>query len=179
MTTATSGVLARFPLLFPFRNSCELRGPRRHSYFGPRTCGGGGNQCHRSERVLNQGFQRNPCNRGTVADMCGIRMKETYCFFEGSLHSNRPMAAAALFIGRDVDARVGMQVKLAPGKTSDSLSLFLNASRSSSRLQDEINLILARACPCLSGVGDFVSWVPKGMVGRIIRLQVSWSAEPL
>ena len=102
-------------------------------------------------RSLNQGFQRNPCNRGTVADMCGIRMKETYCFFEGSLHSNRPMAAAALFIGRDVDARVGMQVKLAPGKTSDSLSLFFNASRSSSRLQDEINLILARARPCLRG----------------------------
>jgi hypothetical protein len=41
MTTATSGVLARFPLLFPFRNSCELRGLCRHSYFGPRTFGGG------------------------------------------------------------------------------------------------------------------------------------------
>ncbi len=24
------------------------------SYFGPRTCGGSENQCHRSERVLNQ-----------------------------------------------------------------------------------------------------------------------------
>ena len=41
MTTATSGVLARFPLLFPFRNSCELRVLCRHSYFGPRTFGGG------------------------------------------------------------------------------------------------------------------------------------------
>jgi len=60
MTLATSDVLARFPLLFPFRNSCELRGPRRHSYFGPRTSGGSENQCHRSERVLNQGFPRNP-----------------------------------------------------------------------------------------------------------------------
>ena len=45
MTTATSGVLARFPLIFPFRNSCELRGPRRHPHFGPRTFGGGGNLC--------------------------------------------------------------------------------------------------------------------------------------
>ena len=52
MTTATSGVLARFPWLLPFRNSCELRGLCRHSYFGPRTFGGGGNQCHRSGRVL-------------------------------------------------------------------------------------------------------------------------------
>ncbi len=34
MTTATSGVLA-------IRNPCELRGLCRHSYFGPRTCGGG------------------------------------------------------------------------------------------------------------------------------------------
>ena len=41
MTTATSGVLARFPWLLPIRNSCELRGLCRHSYFGPRTCGGG------------------------------------------------------------------------------------------------------------------------------------------
>ena len=42
MTTATSGVLARFPLLF--------RVPRRHSesHFGPRTFGGSGNQCHRN-----------------------------------------------------------------------------------------------------------------------------------
>ena len=41
---ATSGVLARFdddPLLLPFRNPCELRGLCRHSYFGPRTFGGG------------------------------------------------------------------------------------------------------------------------------------------
>ena len=42
MTTATSGVLARFALLLPLRNSCELRGLCRHSYFGPRTFGGGG-----------------------------------------------------------------------------------------------------------------------------------------
>ena len=41
MTTATSGVLARFPRLLHIRNSCELRGLCRHSYFGPRTCGGG------------------------------------------------------------------------------------------------------------------------------------------
>ena len=39
---------------------CELRGLCRHTYFGTRTCGGSENQCHRSERVLNQGFQRNP-----------------------------------------------------------------------------------------------------------------------
>ena len=38
MTTATSGVLARFPLLLPVRNSYELRGLYSHSYFGPRTC---------------------------------------------------------------------------------------------------------------------------------------------
>ena len=60
---ATSGVLARFdddPLLLPFRNPCELRGLCRHSYFGPRTCGGGENQCHRSKRVLNQGFPFSP-----------------------------------------------------------------------------------------------------------------------
>ena len=35
------GVLARFPWLLPIRNSCELRGLCSHSYFGPRTCGGG------------------------------------------------------------------------------------------------------------------------------------------
>ena len=60
MTTATSGVLARFPLLLPFRNPCELRGLCRHSYFGPGTFDGGENQCHRSERVLNQGFPFSP-----------------------------------------------------------------------------------------------------------------------
>ena len=38
MTPATSGVIARFPLLFPIRNLCELRGLCRRSYFGPRTC---------------------------------------------------------------------------------------------------------------------------------------------
>ena len=38
MTPATSGVIARFPLLFPIRNSFELRGLYRRSYFGPRTC---------------------------------------------------------------------------------------------------------------------------------------------
>jgi hypothetical protein len=41
MTTATSGVLARFPLLLPIRNPCELRGLCRRSYLGPRTFGGG------------------------------------------------------------------------------------------------------------------------------------------
>ena len=41
MTTATSGVLAGFPRLLPIRNPCELRGLCRHSYFGPRTFGGG------------------------------------------------------------------------------------------------------------------------------------------
>ena len=33
MTTATSGVLARFPTLLPIRNPCELRGLCRRSYF--------------------------------------------------------------------------------------------------------------------------------------------------
>ena len=33
--------LLRFPWLFPIRNSSELRGLHRRSYFGPRTCGGG------------------------------------------------------------------------------------------------------------------------------------------
>ena len=56
MTTATSGVLARFPWLLPIRNPCELRGPCRHSYFGPRTCGGGENQCHRSWQGSQSGF---------------------------------------------------------------------------------------------------------------------------
>jgi len=60
MTTATSGVLVRFPLFLPFRNPCELRGLRSHPYFGTRTCVGGENQCHRSERVLNQGFPFSP-----------------------------------------------------------------------------------------------------------------------
>ena len=60
MTTATSGVLAGFPRLLPIRNSCELRGLCRHSYFGTRTCGGSENQCHRSLRVLNQGFPFSP-----------------------------------------------------------------------------------------------------------------------
>ena len=32
--------LLRFPWLSPIRNSCELRGLYRRSYFGPRTCGG-------------------------------------------------------------------------------------------------------------------------------------------
>jgi hypothetical protein len=41
MTTATSGVLAKFPQLLPIWNPCELRVLCRHSYFGPRTCGGG------------------------------------------------------------------------------------------------------------------------------------------
>jgi hypothetical protein len=57
---ATSVVLARFPWLLPIRNSCELRGLCSHSYFGPRTCGGSKNQCHRSERALNQGFPFSP-----------------------------------------------------------------------------------------------------------------------
>ena len=60
MTTATSVVLARFPWLLSIRNPCELRGPCRHSYFGPRTCGGGENQCHRSGWVLNQGLTFSP-----------------------------------------------------------------------------------------------------------------------
>ena len=60
MTTATSVVLARFPWLLSILNPCELRGPCRHSYFGPRTCGGGENQCHRSGWVLNQGLTFSP-----------------------------------------------------------------------------------------------------------------------
>ena len=53
-----------------------------------------------------------------------------------------PMADTPIIVGRDVDARVGMQVRLAPG------------------------------------VDDFVPWVPSGMVGRIIRLQVGISPLP-
>ena len=56
MTTTTSVVLARFPWLLPIWNPCELRGPCRHSYFGPRTCGGGENQCHRSWQGSQSGF---------------------------------------------------------------------------------------------------------------------------
>ena len=40
MTPATSGVMARFPTLFPIWNPYEIRGLCRRSYFGPRTCGG-------------------------------------------------------------------------------------------------------------------------------------------
>ena len=39
-------------------------------------------------------------------------------------------------VGRDVDAQIGMHVKLAPG------------------------------------VDDFIPWVPTGMVGRILRMEV-------
>ena len=64
ITTATSGVIARFPLLLPIRNSCELRGLCRRSYFGPRTCGG--NITNVMEviviRVLNPGFPFSPLN---------------------------------------------------------------------------------------------------------------------
>jgi len=59
MTTATSGVLARFPLLLPIRNPCELRGLCRHSYFGPRTFGGGVTNVI-EVRGLNQGFPFSP-----------------------------------------------------------------------------------------------------------------------
>ena len=60
MTTATSGVLARFspappcPELF-----CELRGLCRHSNPGSRTCGRSENQFSSGFRGLNPGFQRN------------------------------------------------------------------------------------------------------------------------
>jgi hypothetical protein len=61
MTTATSGVLARFPWLLPVRNSFTSYGASavtRTSDRGHVT--EAKNQCHRSERVLNQGFERNP-----------------------------------------------------------------------------------------------------------------------
>ena len=62
MTTATSGVLARFPTLLPIRNSCELRGLYSRSYFGPRTCGGSITNVIEVDRVLNPGFPFSPLN---------------------------------------------------------------------------------------------------------------------
>jgi len=62
MTTATSGVLARFPLLLPIRNPCELRGLCRRSYFGPRTFGGSITNVIEVDRVLNPGFPFSPLN---------------------------------------------------------------------------------------------------------------------
>ena len=74
MTTATSGVLARFPWLLPVRNS---RGLCSHSYFGPRTFGGSENQCHRSERILNQGFQRKPSQPEFIKNL--LRKWSRFC----------------------------------------------------------------------------------------------------
>ena len=62
MTPATSGVIARFPLLFPIRNSFEFRGLYRRSYFGPRTCGGSITIVIEVGRVLNPGFPFSPLN---------------------------------------------------------------------------------------------------------------------
>jgi hypothetical protein len=62
MTTAKSGVLARFPRLLPIRNPCELRGLCRRSYFGPRTCGGSITNVIEVDRVLNPGFPFSPLN---------------------------------------------------------------------------------------------------------------------
>jgi len=62
MTPTTSGVMARFPRLFPIRNPCELRGLCRHSYFGPRTCGGSTTNDIEVSRALNPGFPFSPLN---------------------------------------------------------------------------------------------------------------------
>ena len=61
VTTAMSGVIDRFPLLLPVRNSVASYGASavtRTSDRGHVT--EAKNQGHRSKRVLNQGFQGNP-----------------------------------------------------------------------------------------------------------------------
>jgi len=50
----------RFPWLSPIRNSFELRGLCRRSYFGPRTCGGGITNVIEVGGALNQGFPFSP-----------------------------------------------------------------------------------------------------------------------
>ena len=62
MTQATSGVIARFPLLFPIQNLCELRGLCRRSYFRPMTCGGSITNNIEVGRALNPGFPFSPLN---------------------------------------------------------------------------------------------------------------------
>ena len=62
MTPTTSGVMARFPRLFPIRNPCELRGLCRRSYFGPRTCGRNITIVIEVGRALNPGFPFSPRN---------------------------------------------------------------------------------------------------------------------
>jgi len=54
--------LLRFPWLFPIRNSSELRVLYCHSYFGPRTCGGGITNVIEVGGALNQGFPLSPLN---------------------------------------------------------------------------------------------------------------------
>ena len=56
MTTATSVVLARFPWLLPIRNSLRVTGPLPSLVLRAEDMWRKRNQCHRSERVLNQGF---------------------------------------------------------------------------------------------------------------------------
>jgi hypothetical protein len=53
----------RFPWLSPLQNPCELRGLYRHSYFGPRTCGGGITNVIEVSGALNQGFPFSPLLR--------------------------------------------------------------------------------------------------------------------
>ena len=61
VTTATSGVLARFPWLLPVRNSFASYGASAVTRTSDRGhVAEAKDQCHRSERALNQGFQRNP-----------------------------------------------------------------------------------------------------------------------
>ena len=55
-------IIARFPLLFPIWNRCELRGLCRRSYFGPRTCDGSITIVIEVGRALNLGFPFSPLN---------------------------------------------------------------------------------------------------------------------
>ena len=55
--------LLRFPWLFPILNSSELRGLHCHSYFGPRTCGGGITNVIEVCGTVNQGFPFSPLLR--------------------------------------------------------------------------------------------------------------------
>ena len=57
---ATSGVLARFSWLLPIRNSLRVTGPPPSLALRAEDMWRKRNQCHRSERVVNQGFPFSP-----------------------------------------------------------------------------------------------------------------------
>ena len=69
--------LLRFPWLFPIRNSSELRGLHRRSYFGPRTCDGGITNVIEVCGAHNQGFPFSPLLRDSEGGV--MRLSHFIC----------------------------------------------------------------------------------------------------